>query len=64
LSMSMWSAPLSLPAKSMKDIFPCNFFPSLSEIWRMAWEREESALAEFWEVTLSLLPCERYYVNS
>jgi hypothetical protein len=32
LSMSMWSAPLSLPAKSMKEIFPCSFFPSFSEI--------------------------------
>lgn len=32
LSMSIWSAPLSLPAKSMKEIFPCSFLPSFSEI--------------------------------
>ena len=56
LSISIWSAPLSFPAKSMKDILPNNFLPSLSEICRMACDLEESALAEFCEVTRSLLP--------
>jgi len=43
---SVTSAPLSDPAKSMKDIFPYNLFPSFSEICKIAWEREESMLAE------------------
>jgi hypothetical protein len=36
----------------------------LSEIWRMACDLEESALAEFWEVTLCMLPRLRYSMNS
>lgn len=32
LSMSIWSAPLSLPARSIKEIFPKSFFPSFKEI--------------------------------
>ena len=61
--MSVWSAPLSFPAKSMKEILPKSFFPSLSEIWRMAWEREDSALAEFWEVILWVLPYSSSWTN-
>lgn len=56
LLWSIWSAPLSLPAKSIKDIFVNVFFPSLIIICRIAWEREESAFVAFWEVTLKLLP--------
>lgn len=63
LFMSMWSAPLSLPARSINDILPNSFFPSLSEICRMACDREESALAEFIEVTLCWLPMLRYSMN-
>lgn len=54
--ISVWSAPLSLPAKSMKDIFPNTFFPSFKVTCKMAWERDDSALAEFWEVILCVLP--------
>lgn len=64
LSISMWSAPLSLPAKSINEIFPCNFFPSLSEIWRIACDLEESAFAEFCDVTLCWLPKVSSSVNS
>ncbi len=64
LSMSMWSAPLSLPAKSIKEIFPYTFLPYLKVICKIAWERDESVLAEFWEVTLSLLPWARNSINS
>lgn len=63
LSMSMWSAPLSFPAKSIKEILPNNFLPSLSDICRMACDREESALAEFCDVTLSLLPWAKKSLN-
>lgn len=54
--ISVWSAPLSLPARSMKEILPKVFFPSFKEIWRIACEREDSELAEFCEVTLWALP--------
>lgn len=64
LSMSMWSAPRSLPAKSMNEIFPCSFLPSLRDICKMAWDLEESAFAEFCEVTLCWLPWARYSMNS
>jgi len=39
--ISVWSAPLSLPARSINEIFPNNFFPSFKEICRIAWERED-----------------------
>lgn len=63
LSISMWSAPLSFPAKSIKEIFPWSFFPSFIEIWRIACDLEESAFAEFCDVTLCILPKVRYSMN-
>lgn len=44
--VSLVSAPLSLPARSMKDIFP-KFFPegALMEIWRIACDLDESMFA-------------------
>lgn len=57
--ISVWSAPLSLPARSMNDILPNVFFPYFRVTWRMAWDLEDSALAEFWDVILCVLPCFR-----
>ena len=56
LFMSMVSAPRSQPARSMKESFPNTFFPSRREMERMAWEREESELVEFWDVMRRLVP--------
>lgn len=50
------SAPLSLPAKSMNDNFPCRFLPYLRFIWSRACERELSELAELEPTTLLLYP--------
>ena len=51
------SAPLSEPARSMKLIFP-KFFPfgSLSEIYRMAWDLDESLFAPVVPVVRALSP--------
>lgn len=56
LLWSIWSAPLSLPAKSMKEILVKVFFPFFIIICKMAWERDESAFVAFCDVTLKLLP--------
>lgn len=48
----------------MKDIFPNNFFPSFRAIWRMAWDLDETALVEFSEVILSVLPVAILLMNS
>ena len=62
---SAWSAARSLPAKSMKVILPCGLFFFFKLIWRIAWERDESLLVPFCEVTLMLVPysitCIRFY---
>lgn len=55
-SWSAWSAALSLPAKSIKDILPCSLFLRFRAICRMACEREESLLVPFWDVTLTPVP--------
>lgn len=39
------SAPLSLPARSINDIFPIVLFLHFSSNWRIACEREEFAFA-------------------
>lgn len=36
----------------------------LRQIWRMAWDLEESLLVPFWEVTLAAMPKEMYYMRS
>jgi hypothetical protein len=55
---SIVSAPLSLPAKSMKDILPCSLYSLtfLSWNWRIAWERELSALAPVWPLVRDCSP--------
>ena len=55
-SWSAWSAALSLPAKSIKDILPWILFFFFREICRTAWDRDESLLVPFWEVTLTPVP--------
>lgn len=66
LSLSYVSAPLSLPARSMKDIFPTKelsslLFPSGRILLRincmMEWLREESELAPVDPVLLAELLC-------
>jgi hypothetical protein len=54
----MVSAPRSLPAKSMKLIFPNNFWSCTFFSWnyRMACEREESALAPVTPLVLLCSP--------
>ena len=64
LFWSMWSAPLSFPAKSMKEILVNCFFPSLRMICMIAWDLEESALVAFWEVTRRVLPTSMTSKNS
>ena len=61
--ISVWSAPLSFPARSMKEILPKTFFPSLREIWRIACDLDDSALAEFCEVILCVLPYSNNWAN-
>lgn len=56
LFWSMWSAPRSLPARSINDILVNCFLPSFTTICSIAWERDESAFVAFWDVTLKLLP--------
>ena len=53
---SAWSAALSLPAKSINTIFPCILFFFLRPICKMAWDRDESLLVPFWDVTLIPVP--------
>lgn len=59
LSWSLTSAPLSLPAKSMKDSFPWIYLLFLRVICRMAWDLDDSELAELDDVILELYP---YYM--
>lgn len=54
LFWSLTSAPLSLPARSMKDNFPWHLLPSFREIYRIAWDLEESLLEEL-EAILNLI---------
>jgi len=64
LFWSMTSAPLSLPAKSMKDNLPSiiiytvpwTLLWSLIEIWRIAWDLDESLFELFEAVTRTELP--------
>ena len=47
--LPLTSAPRSLPARSMRENFPCKVLARLlfrRIIWRMAWERDELAFAE------------------
>ena len=63
LFWSIWSAPLSLPAKSMKEILENNFLPYFKDICKIACERDESAFVAFSDVTLNLLPYSMTYRN-
>ena len=64
LSLSVVSAPRSLPARSMKESLPTrrggfDWFPSadfLIASWRIAWEREDSSFAPVVPVLLVALP--------
>ena len=56
LLVSLTSAPLSLPAKSMNDNFPWHLEPSLRTIYKIACDRDESLLDEFEAVTRDPLP--------
>ena len=60
---SVWSAPLSLPAKSMKEILPKTFFPSFRITWRIAWDLDDYEFAEFSEVMRCELPYCMYSWN-
>lgn len=64
-SWSAWSAALSLPARSMKEIFPWTLFPFFREICKIACERDESTFVPFWAVTRTPVPnsiiCMRFY---
>lgn len=42
------SAPLSFPARSIRENFPCIFPRRRRMIWKTAWLREEWALAAVW----------------
>ncbi len=46
------SAPLSFPARSMRENFPCIFPRRRRMIWNTAWLREEWAFAEVWPEVL------------
>mmetsp|Transcript_70233 Transcript_70233/g.205956 ORF Transcript_70233/g.205956 Transcript_70233/m.205956 type:complete len:229 (-) Transcript_70233:873-1559(-) len=69
---SEWSAPRSLPARSMKDTLPCSLSrPSSSGRWgsfrlicRIAWEREESTLAPVTPVVRLLSPYSMTSISS
>ncbi len=66
LFWSTVSAPLSLPAKSMKVIMPCLLvlLTFLSCICKMAWDRELSALAPVTPLVLSWRPAPITYMMS
>lgn len=57
---SAWSAALSLPARSINDIFPCGLFFFFNVICNIACDLEESLFVPFWDVTLILVP---YSIN-
>lgn len=63
LFWSMTSAPLSLPAKSIKEILPYSWFPLLKLMDKMAWDREESELELFDPVILTELPNSMTYIR-
>lgn len=46
------SAPLSFPARSIRENFPCIFPRRRRMIWNTAWLREEWALADVWPEVL------------
>lgn len=64
LSWSIWSAPLSLPARSMKEILVKTFLPYFTVICKMACEREDSEFVAFCEVILKVLPNSITSMNS
>jgi hypothetical protein len=39
--MFIWSAPLSLPARSIKYTFPKAFFPFFKVICKIAWDLDD-----------------------
>lgn len=53
------SAPLSLPARSMSENFPCTLcVPGIRAIiWNTACDLEELELALVWPLVLALFPC-------
>mmetsp|Transcript_35897 Transcript_35897/g.86411 ORF Transcript_35897/g.86411 Transcript_35897/m.86411 type:complete len:331 (-) Transcript_35897:651-1643(-) len=57
-SVSVTSAPLSLPAKSIKENLPWTrpFWVSFKQIWRMAWDLDESTFAPVQPVVRSRRP--------
>ena len=57
LFVSLTSAPLSLPAKSINDNFPWDLDPSFNVIYKIAWDLEESLFDELDAVILDALPC-------
>lgn len=63
-SWSAWSAALSLPARSIKDIFPCSLFLRLRQICKMACDRDESLFVPFCEVTRAAIPNDMYSIKS
>lgn len=48
------SAPLSFPARSMRENLPCIFPFRLMMIWNTAWLRDEWALADVWPDVLGV----------
>lgn len=53
------SAPLSLPARSIRENFPWTLsVPGIrAVIWKTAWDRDELEFALVWPLVLALFPC-------
>ena len=56
LLVSLTSAPLSLPAKSINDNLPWHLLPSFRVIYNIACDLDESLFDEFDAVILDALP--------
>jgi len=63
LLVSLTSAPLSLPAKSINDNLPWDLDPSFNVIYKIAWDLEESLFDELDAVILDALPYSITFIN-